>query len=189
MTEANASMRLCHLTAHLPDKENMMNTFVRLHNLQNRLNPACATRVDSGNNIDALFSDFFRPVLNNSVNPTASTGAPVIRLDVQEDEKSYFLSAAIAGVKKEDIQLEIDKNEISITVEVKAEVVAEAAADANTTPTRTLHRERRYGKSTRSIVLAEDIDEEKIDAKYVDGVLALTLPKKAVVSAKRITIN
>ena len=162
-----------------------MNTFVRLHNLQNRLNPACATRVDNGDNIDALFNDFFRPVLNNSVNHAATTGAPVIRLDVQEDEKSYFLSAAIAGVKKEDIQLEIDKNEISITVEVKSE----ATADANTTPIRTLHRERRYGKSTRSIVLAEEIDEEKIDAKYVDGVLALTLPKKAAVSAKRITIN
>ncbi|MEI6737499.1 MAG: Hsp20/alpha crystallin family protein [Pseudomonadota bacterium] len=147
-----------------------MNTLVRLHNC---LNPADTTLYAPRTSADELFSSFFRPT---------SAGAPEIRLDVTEDDKAYRVSAALAGVKKEDIQLAVDKNEVTIEVEIKRE-------SNSVENEKTLHRERFYGKTSRAFAVAEDIDEANVEARYVDGVLQLTLPKKAQVSAKRITIS
>ena len=149
-----------------------MNTLVRLHNLNSR-NCATASSALSNARADDLFASFFRP---------AVTGAPEIRLDVSEDKQSYRVSATLAGVKKEDIQLAVNNNEVTIEVEFKRD---SGAVEQE----KSLHRERFYGKTSRVFAVAEDIDEANIDAKYVDGVLQLTLPKKAQVSAKRITIN
>ncbi len=149
-----------------------MNTLVRLHNLNSR-NCATATNALSNARADDLFASFFRPAI---------AGAPEIRLDVSEDEKTYRVSAAMAGVKKEDIQVAVNKNEVTIEVEVKS--------DPTTVETeKTLHRERFFGKTSRVFALAEDIDDANIDARYVDGVLQLTLPKLAQANARRITIN
>lgn len=149
-----------------------MNTLVRWHN-RHRQNPLSNSMASSSLPVDDLFATFFRP---------ATSGAPEIRLDVSEDKQSYRVSATLAGVKKEDIQLAVNNNEVTIEVEFKRDsgVVEDEKA---------LHRERFYGKTSRAFAVAEDIDEANIDAKYVDGVLHLTLPKKAQVSAKRITIN
>lgn len=148
-----------------------MNALVRLHHLNNlnRLRPV----FESGVAANDLFANFFRPVAD---------AAPEIRLDVSEDDKAYRVTATLPGVKKEDIQIAVDKNEVSIEAEVKREAAA-------TEDVRTLHTERYYGKASRNFVLAQEIDDAAVEASYADGVLTLVLPKKVAAAAKRININ
>ena len=148
-----------------------MNTLVRLNN---RLEPAY-TPYPAG--VDDLFAGFFRPIQFDSRN----TAQP-IRIDVSEDACAYRVLATLPGVKKEDIQVSVDQNEVTISAEVKRETAAKEGE-------RLLHSERFYGKTTRVFSVGQDIDEAGVQAKYADGVLSLVLPKKAPVSAKRVTIE
>ncbi len=54
---------------------------------------------------------------------------------------------------------------------------------------RVLRAERHYGKVYRAFTLGQAVDEDKAQARYADGVLELTLPKKAAVASRRLTIN
>ena len=90
-------------------------------------------------------------------------------------------------MKKEDIHIEVDQKEVSILAEIKRENVA--PAESGKAVERVLHSERFYGKTSRVFSLAQDIDEAAVEAKYADGVLSLVLPKKAPVSAKRVTVQ
>lgn len=137
-------------------------------------------RADPFNELfDDLFKGFFvRPLgYENRGEPL-----PRIRLDVAENNGAYIVSAELPGVKKEDIQVTIDGNQVTLAAEVKREKqVAEGE--------RVLHSERVLGKVGRSFALPQEIDEAKADAKFRDGVLELTLPKKAAAARKQITIN
>jgi HSP20 family protein len=96
---------------------------------------------------------------------------PQIKLDVAEEDKAYTIKAEIPGVKKEDIEVSIDGNQVSISAEVKRETEEKKG-------TKVIRSERYYGKQYRSFGLAHDIDQAKAAAEYHDGVLQLTLPKK-----------
>ena len=112
------------------------------------------------------------------------TGAAVSRMkvDVAEKNGAYTVTAELPGVKKEDIQVAIDGPQVTLTAEVKRE---QESADAD----RVLHTERVYGKVSRSFTLPQELDEAKAEAKFKDGVLELTLPKKAAAARKQITIQ
>ncbi len=110
-----------------------------------------------------------------------------IKIEVREDATNYLVSAVLPGVKKDDIHVEVDKNEISIVAEIKRET--SALTDAAKDGERLLHSERFYGKASRVFSVALEIDEAGVQAKYADGVLSLVLPKKTPVSAKRVTIE
>lgn len=153
-----------------------MNTLVHLND---RLNPSAAVFPQR---LDDLLAGFFRPVPGE-----ARTTAAPIKIEVSEDAAAYRVSAVLPGVKKEDIHVEVDQNEVSIVAEIKREstVPANAAKDAE----RVLHSERYYGKTSRVFSVAQDIDEAAVQAKYADGVLTLVLPKKVPISAKRVAIE
>ena len=104
-----------------------------------------------------------------------------IRLDVRETADAYTVSAEIPGVKKEQIAVEIEGNEVTIS--------AETARDAQKDGEKWLRTERFFGKSARRFALPQDLDEAKAEAKFADGVLELTLPKKAVVTGRKIQVN
>ncbi len=129
--------------------------------------------------LDDLFRGFFvRPVgLNNN-----TERAGLITLDVAEKDNTYFVTAEIPGVKKEDIKISIDGPQVSIRAERSA---ASEIKDGE----RVLLKERHSGKVARSIELAQDIDEDRAEARFSDGVLELTLPKKAPVSARQLAIQ
>ena len=128
--------------------------------------------------LDDLFRGFFvRPVEFSN-----QTQAPSIKMDVKEDEKAYLVHAELPGVKKEDIHVEIDGNQVSISAEVKQE---KEVKDGE----RVLRSERYFGQVSRSFQLAHDIDEAAATASFKDGVLELTLPKKTVAGGKRLTIS
>jgi HSP20 family protein len=108
-------------------------------------------------------------------------GENAIKLDVTEDEKAYHVKAELPGVKKDDIAVEIDGSQVSLTAELKHER-EEKKADL-------VHSERFYGRQYRSFTLGQDIDAKAAEAKFTDGVLDLTLPKSAVTASKRLAIQ
>ncbi len=103
-------------------------------------------------------------------------------MDVTEDENAYTVTADLPGVKKEDINVSIDGNQVSIAAEVKKEHDEKDGA-------KILRSERHYGKFSRHFTLLQEVDESGAQAKYADGVLELKLPKKAQASAKRLYIQ
>jgi HSP20 family protein len=142
-----------------------------------RFDPFQTTGIFSGNDpFDEVFKGFFRPVRVENQAPTQ------FKMDVKEDDKGYQVHAEIPGVKKEDIHVTIDGNQVSISAEVKQEKEVKEGE-------KVLRSERYYGKVARSFALGADIDENAAQAKYDNGVLELTLPKKVVAPTKRLTIN
>jgi HSP20 family protein len=133
------------------------------------------------------FGDVFDDLLKGFfVRPLAYEGQPGapgrIKLDVSEKDGAYVVHAEIPGVNKEDIQVNIDGDQVSISAETRGE--KEIRADE-----RVLHRERYYGKVARAFRLGADIDQSTANAKYADGVLELILPKKADVAGRQLTIQ
>lgn len=124
---------------------------------------------------DDVFRGFFRPV-------RVETPDIQIKMDAKEDDKSYTVHAEIPGVKKEDIHVTIDGNQVAISAETRQEKEVKEGE-------KVLRSERYYGKVSRSFSVASDIDESASQAKYNDGVLELVLPKKAATASKRLTIN
>lgn len=134
------------------------------------------TRIDP---FDDLFRGFFvRPVDFNNT----PTQAPAIKMDVKEDGDNYLVHAELPGVKKEDIHVVVEGNHVSISAEVKQEKEVREGQ-------RFLRAERYFGKVSRSFQLEQDIDDTKAAAKFNDGVLELTLPKRTTNPSKRLAID
>lgn len=133
---------------------------------------------------DLLAADPFDDAFRNFLRPWASrevAQAPDIKVDLTESNGDYKVKAEIPGVRKEDIQIDIDDNKVSISAEVKKE--SEEKKDD-----RVIRAERQYGYASRSFWLDKAVDQSKAIAKYENGVLELTLPKKAETSSKRLKI-
>jgi HSP20 family protein len=133
------------------------------------------------------FGDVFDDLLKGFfVRPLAYEGQPAaagrIKIDVSEKDGAYVVHAEIPGVKKEDIQVNIDGDQVSISAEARGE--KEVREDE-----RVLHRERYYGKVVRAFRVGTVIDQSAANAKYVDGVLELILPKNADVAGRQLTIQ
>ena len=138
-------------------------------------------------NRGSLFDDFFRDIapgfyikpLHGDPLPTPSQ----IKVDVKENADAYTVQAEIPGVPKEDIQVAIEGNVVSLRAEIKQ-------TDSSNRDEKVLRSERYYGAVSRSFQLATDIDQSQAKARYDNGVLTLTLPKKQAMSgAQRLTIE
>ena len=138
------------------------------------------TRYDPfGDVFDDLMKGFLvRPVAAAEAGETVRR----IKIDVVEKDGEYKVLAEIPGVKKDDIQVDIEGDVVSITAEARAEKDVKEGE-------RVIHSERYFGKVSRSFRLGQEVDQAKASAKYTDGVLELALPKKTAASAKRVTIQ
>jgi len=137
---------------------------------------ANVTRYDPFSDLDDLFKGLLlRPV-------RMEQQVPQIKMDVKERNGNYIVRAEIPGVKKEDIKVDIEGDTVSISAEVKQE--KEQKEDD-----RVIRSERYYGNVYRSFSLGQDVDEKAANAKYTDGVLELTLPKKAGAKSKQIAVQ
>jgi HSP20 family protein len=105
-----------------------------------------------------------------------------IKVDVKEDDKSYTVRADIPGVKKEDIQVDVEGNMISLRAEAKQEKEEKKGE-------KVIYSERSYGMVSRSFSLPAEVDSKGAKAEYKDGVLSLTLPKKGDGGGKRISVS
>ena len=127
---------------------------------------------------DDLFKGFMlRPIFKGM-----EVSEPQIKLDVSEDDRSYIIKAEIPGVKKEDIKVSVDGNLVSISAEIKKEKDEKEGK-------KVVCSERYYGSVSRSFTLARDVDHAESQAKYSDGDLQLTLPKKSGGTSKQLSIS
>lgn len=131
------------------------------------------TLVTRGN----FFDDFFRDVAPGFyIKPLHGDPLPSpeqIKIDVNENDNAYTVNAEVPGVKKEDINVSIDGNIITLSSEIKQEDKTVGNSE------KMLRSERYYGAISRSFQLPQEVDEKQSKAKYDNGVLTLTLPKKA----------
>jgi len=123
--------------------------------------------------INSMFEDFwledYRPVYSNRM-----------RVDIREDEEKYILEAELPGIKKEEIVLEAKDNILTISIE-KDEKIDEEKENY-------IIKERRYGSMSRSFSI-DNVNIEKIKAKFENGILSVTLPKLESKNNKSKKIN
>ena len=124
--------------------------------------------------LDRVFESLF-PAVNGDARLYGA-----LKLDVVETPEAYVVKAEAPGVAKDKIDVKVEDRDVTISVEFSEEKEANGKA---------LWTERRYGKSSRSIRLPEAVDANGAEAKHVDGVLQLTLPKVAKTTRKQITIQ
>jgi HSP20 family protein len=144
---------------------------------------ANVTRFDPFNDlVEDLFKGYLVRPLGFEGRGDAGVQLPRAKVDVAEKNGAYLVTAELPGVKKEDIHVSIDGPQVTLEAEVKRE--KEASKDE-----RVLHTERVFGKVSRSFTLPQEVDEAKAEAKFRDGVLELTLPKKTAAQRKQISIQ
>ena len=130
--------------------------------------------------LDGLFDDFFRS--RSAWDGSAHNDPTPIRFDVRETPEAYVVAAELPGVAKDNIHVEIEGNEVTISAELQR---ASEPKDGE----KWLRIERRYGKSARRFALPQEVDESRSAAKFADGVLELTLPKKAQVTGRKLQVQ
>lgn len=134
----------------------------------------------------SLFDDFFKDIAPGFyVRPLHGDGVPSpsqIKVDVKETDGGYTVQAEVPGVPKEDIQVSIEGNVVSLRAEVRQH-------DQKTEGEKVLRSERYFGSVARSFQLPVDVDAAQAKAKYDNGVLTLTLPKKQGGNAQRLSIE
>ena len=134
----------------------------------------------------SLFDDFFKDFAPGFyVRPLHGDALPApsqIKIDVKEDDAAYTVQAEVPGVPKEDINVSIDGNVVSLRAEVRQH-------DEKKEGEKVLRSERYYGAVARSFQLPVDVDATQAKAKYDNGVLTLTLPKKQGNKTQRLTID
>jgi len=132
-------------------------------------------RTETG--FDELFRGFFKPVrLEGAATPVT------IKMDVIETENGYLVHSEMPGVKKQDIDVAIEGNQVTITAEVKREWETKEGD-------RLLRNERYFGNIYRNFTLPAELDESACEAKYDNGILELKLVQKAAAPGKRLAIQ
>lgn len=127
-----------------------------------------------------LFQGLFRPL--RGMLAADEDEVPSMKIDVSESANAYTVKAEMPGVDKKDIDVKIDGNVVSIHAKVERNTEQKEGE-------RVIRRERYSGAFGRTFSLASDIDESAASAQYQDGVLSLTLPKKAAAEQKRLQIE
>ncbi len=132
----------------------------------------------------SLFDDFFRDVAPGYfVKPLHGDPLPAqIKVDIKEDGNAYTVQAEVPGVGKEDIHVGVEGGVVTISAEVKQQ-------DQQTKDEKVLRSERYYGSVSRSFQLPQEVDASAAKAKYENGILVLTLPKRTQASTRRVTIE
>ena len=128
----------------------------------------------------SLFNDFFRPWdewFEGGGLTSRVLNVPAVNITENKDE--FMVSLAIPGMKKEDFNIDIEGNMLTISSEKE-----ESKEEKDEKYTR---KEFNYSSFSRSFSLPDEVNMEKIDARYVDGVLKLSLPKKE--EAKKIATS
>lgn len=125
---------------------------------------------------DDLFRSWLRPLR------TEMPAAPQIRLEVREDDKEFHIKAQIPGVKKEDIDVKIDGDMVSINAETREEKEEKKNG-------KLLRSEFSYGATSRAFSLGTSVDASRAEARYDAGVLELMLPKKASSESRKLAIR
>jgi len=127
--------------------------------------------------IDRLFEDPF-----SLLSPNASffqDWSPSV--DIHEDKDKYVVKAELPGMKREDIEVSMDGNTLTVSGERKQEEEKKERENYRS--------ERYFGRFQRSITLPAEVQANKIEASYKDGILTITLPKSEAAKPKQIPVK
>ena len=136
----------------------------------------------NGSTLPNVFDDFFKPWnewFNDGGNFLANRTLTVPAVNITESKEDFKLSFAIPGMKKDDFNVAVDGNMLTISSDKE-----ESKEEHENKFTR---KEYNYSSFSRSFSLPEDVNKDNIQASYTDGVLTLTLPKKE--EAKKATFK
>jgi HSP20 family protein len=133
--------------------------------------------------MDRLFDDFFTPAEGRSFAPAIGAQALWPRIDLEETDQAYIVTAEVPGLDEKNIELSLRDNILTISGEKREERSDKQRGAA--------YAERFYGQFKRTIPFDVELDADKVDAKFKNGVLAVTLPKsqKSEAKARRIEVK
>ena len=123
----------------------------------------------------------FASVFPGVFDPEAAEASRNPKVDIFDDGENFVLSADLPGVSKDNLDIDVKDNRLTIKGEKKLENKTEKEGY--------LRVERSYGVFERTFFLDENIDRENIKAEHKDGVLRLTLPRKQDEASKKIEVN
>lgn len=128
--------------------------------------------------LESLVENFF----NDAFFPSLYANEGQMKVDIKENEKEFIVEAELPGVNKDDIGVELTEDMLTVSVTKNEQI--------NEENEKYVRRERRYGSMARSFHVS-NIESEKINAKFENGILSINLPKKAAETKKgsRIQIN
>jgi len=148
------------------------------------MNQLSTRRVDPLSGLfDEFFNDFFQRA--GVVPASRLANAPAVsraRMDVVDKGEAFEVKLDLPGVKKDDIQVSVEGSRIAISAEAKD---SRETRDGD----KVLYSERFVSSYARSFELPAEVTEEGADARFENGVLTLTLPKRAPIASKRLTIK
>ena len=118
---------------------------------------------------DDFFEDFARPLRSST---RYNTSAGVMRTDVRESDAGYELDIEMPGFKKEDIRAELKDGYLTVEAQTTSD------RDEKDDKGRYIRRERYFGSCSRSFYVGSAVTQEEITARFEDGILKVTVPKK-----------
>jgi HSP20 family protein len=128
--------------------------------------------------MDRMFEETWRPFFEDR----EFGGLNNLALDIDENDQNYLVTTEMPGVNAENIQVKLDGDYLLIEAETPEQVTEKEG-------TRSLMKERRYGRFSRRVRLPQAVNSDKIEATYKDGVLSLTLPKREAAQPKTIPVK
>jgi len=150
--------------------------------------PVSRRAVPTSRSFDRLFDDAFDRFF---AHPSSNDSVPARRpaIDVTESDSQYVVTLDVPGVSREDVKVSIDGRKVAIVAEARqAEPVADEAAQPTASDERVIVRERAVASFARSFTLPKEIDQSASQAKLDNGVLTLTLTKRAP-TASQLTVD
>ncbi|WP_261543336.1 Hsp20/alpha crystallin family protein [Burkholderia multivorans] len=130
--------------------------------------------------VSDLFQGLFRPLRGMTLSDEPDLAS--MKIDVTENDRAYTVNAELPGIAKEDIDVQVSGNTVSINAKIERN-------NEQKDGERVIRRERYSGAVSRSFSLSGEIDDANATATYQNGVLSLTLPKKATVGQKKLAIS
>ena len=124
--------------------------------------PSLVRRNFSPFNLPNLFEDDFFPVFSSRTDSMPA-------VNIREDEKKFMLDLAVPGIDKKDLKIDVEEDILTISSETKNE--SEEKTDGYR------RKEFSYSSFCRSFQIPENVNKDKIEASYKDGILTVSLPK------------
>ena len=129
-----------------------------------------------------LFDDFFgdfpfyyddRAMKDTEKKLYGRRASHIMKTDIKETDKGYELVVDLPGFTKDEVKADLENGYLTISAEKKSE-----DGEKDEKSGKYLRRERYYGSCSRSFYVGEDVTEEDIKAKFEDGILKISVPKK-----------
>ena len=127
----------------------------------------------------------FDSLFSSMLDDWGLTSSKIPPVDITESDKAYILEAELPGYKQEDVKVNIEKHVLRLSSAKQTTKEEKDPKDEK----KLLICERRSQSFERAFSLPEDVDEDKIEGEFANGVLTVTLPKKKVVQPKSIEVK